>query len=534
MPASRILGPIKAAFKREDDNAVETPYGPPVVKDYAGVAGSLESVSPQPSDGTSSWNATTAENHPQSPQNTTTAQASINPFDARADVTSSRIVERAETQETKGENGLNETQLRRLYDDEEIERFLTVFGTHISEITLPTSTQSEQPRKFRVLRSNFADGLPEDIKFVPVEEGGDSDAETDVGEPWTYLSQEVSSTLGTPTSTSGPSEPSELVHTPTPRYLSARVAALLISKLPPNPAIPTSEYRPRDAQLAGQRIYLSTYPYYAPLITDLMRLAAWSDWYRSARICMAWWVCWWLNSLLPAFLSLMLLSLLHQGTMKSRTLDDLRRRRRSAQETDELGDAMEGYGAGVSFFGTGSAPGVGLGGGDVGFKDLWELTKIFVKGKGKKEEQKVKQATSTTSDVGDNEVNNAREKGDWRKPMVKAMEDFADLNERVRNIFIWRRRRSSQVYALVLALLILFATLVPAQIIAKISYAAIGLFYWFGIPVILAMPPDTFKRLPRPFADAPSDAEYAIGLINTRLAHGESVLPTARRAQRQP
>jgi len=48
------------------------------------------------------------------------------------------------------------------------------------------------------------------------------------------------------------------------------------------------------------------------------------------------------------------------------TLADLRGRRRLAREAEELGHAIEYPGEAMSFAGTGSVPGVGIGGGDMG------------------------------------------------------------------------------------------------------------------------------------------------------------------------
>ncbi|KAG8727176.1 hypothetical protein FRC12_022733 [Ceratobasidium sp. 428] len=311
-----------------------------------------------------------------------------------------------------------------------------------------------------------------------------------------------------------------------------------MSKLPPTPIGPSSKFRLGAARLAGQRVYFSTYPFYAPFIADLMKLAAWADWHRSARVCAVWWVFWWFNMLLPALLGKVLFSLVRRGIMRNPTLGELRKRRQVAQEADELSEAMEGHGAAASFLGTGSVPGVGQGGGDMGFRDLFKLTKLITKGKGRKGKEKAKQATNAVTsqigaDVDDEEVDHANEKEDWRNSTLKALEDCADFHERVRNLFIWRREPSSRMYAIVLTVLTLFVALTPAQILAKLSYGAIGFFYWFGVPVILALPSEAFKRLPPPLADIPSDSEYAMSLISARVAHGESVIPVSRRTRRQ-
>ncbi|KAG8704148.1 hypothetical protein FRC08_002394 [Ceratobasidium sp. 394] len=547
MPVPKILAPIRDTLKRdkgkgERNEPINEPHESPVARDYATVPelsrsdSDMSIVSAHPQDGApASQKVTTLEEYPLLPAGATTSQTSVNLLDARAELASARIVEKTEAELDEEEDALSDTQLRRLYDDEEVERFLTVFATHVNEITLAPSTQNEKPKKVRLIRSNFADGRPGNIRIVPIEDEDETDAETDVDEPWTYLNPDEAPKAAATAPTH--MQQAKPAHKP-PRYLSARVAAFLMTKLPPTPITPPSKFRLGAARLAGQRMYFSTYPFYAPFIADLMGLAAWSDWHRSTRVCAVFWVFWWFNMLLPALLGKILFALLRRGIMRNPTLGELRKRRRIAEEADELGDAMEGHGAAASFLGTGSMPGIGEGGGDMGFRDLFKLTKLITKGKGKKGKEKAKQAASTVvpqvgADVDEGEVNHANEKDDWRKSTLKAMEDFADFHERVRNLFIWRREQSSRAYALVLALLTLFVALTPAQVLAKLSYAAIGFFYWFCVPVILALPPDAFKRLPPPLADIPSDAEYAMSLISARVAHGESVIPASRRTRRE-
>lgn len=62
------------------------------------------------------------------------------------------------------------------------------------------------------------------------------------------------------------------------------------------------------------------------------------------------------------------------------------------------------------------------------------------------------------------------------------------------SLFLWRREMSSRIYTLVLSTVILFTALAPAQLLAKVTYAIIGIIYWFVVPVVLAMPPEGRKR----------------------------------------
>ena len=59
------------------------------------------------------------------------SQTSVNAIDSQSDLASSRaapLAEPANDESGEEEHGLRDHQLRRLYDDEEIERFLSVFA----------------------------------------------------------------------------------------------------------------------------------------------------------------------------------------------------------------------------------------------------------------------------------------------------------------------------------------------------------------------------------------------------------------------
>lgn len=63
----------------------------------------------------------------------------------------------------------------------------------------------------------------------------------------------------------------------------------------------------------------------------------------------------------------------------------------------------------------------------------------------------------------------------------------------------------------------------PAQILAKATYAGLGFFYWFLIPVLCAMTRRQRAMIPSPLYDIPTDAEYAMEVIAHRIAVGGSV-----------
>ncbi|KAJ1302740.1 hypothetical protein OPQ81_003052 [Rhizoctonia solani] len=392
---------------------------------------------------------------------------------------------------------------------------------HVTEVTLAPSVTTAEHKKMAVLRSNGQGGQGLETEVFDV----DSDGETDSDEPWTYLNQPdaTGGTTGTTTTSeylpSVENQPSPHPYQP-PTYLSARVAAWIIPKLPPAPIGPPHKFKISTFRLAGQRLYVSTYPFYAPFFRDLAKLATWSDWSRSARI---------------------LVSLLRRRVMPYPSLKALRERRRLARQANDIGDAMEGHGAATSFFGTRAVPGMGQGGGDMGIRDMFKLVRVVTKGKSKKGKDKIKRAGSNAAaqvglSSGDDEEDALQRQlaeDDWRTSTVKIMEDLADLHERVRNLWLWRRERSSRIYALILTIIVLFAALAPAQTIAKTTYAIIGIFYWFVIPVLLAMPPEARKRIPPPLFDVPTDSEYAISLMSIRVARGESIIPASLRGGRE-
>ncbi|KAJ1302741.1 hypothetical protein OPQ81_003052 [Rhizoctonia solani] len=351
---------------------------------------------------------------------------------------------------------------------------------HVTEVTLAPSVTTAEHKKMAVLRSNGQGGQGLETEVFDV----DSDGETDSDEPWTYLNQPdaTGGTTGTTTTSeylpSVENQPSPHPYQP-PTYLSARVAAWIIPKLPPAPIGPPHKFKISTFRLAGQRLYVSTYPFYAPFFRDLAKLATWSDWSRSARI---------------------LVSLLRRRVMPYPSLKALRERRRLARQANDIGDAMEGHGAATSFFGTRAVPGMGQGGGDMGIRDMFKLVRVVTKGKSKKGKDKIKRAGSNAAaqvglSSGDDEEDALQRQlaeDDWRTSTVKIMEDLADLHER-----LWPRRKPLQKQ------------------------------------LLLAMPPEARKRIPPPLFDVPTDSEYAISLMSIRVARGESIIPASLRGGRE-
>ncbi|CAE6406596.1 unnamed protein product [Rhizoctonia solani] len=560
MPSpSKLIAPLKDAVKRHKGSG-DQPTGslsappaqePCVARDYVTI--------PPPSQEAPEGNPVTqpvptATNDKVDPsavlRNQTQASGeAVHPLDVQSDLASAYTAKYTDIIETgsednEGEQELTDAQLRRLYDDEEIERFLTVFSKLVTEVTLAPSVVSGSNKKTAVLRSNGQGGQGLEVDVYDAE---DSDTETDVDEPWTHFnSSDGQSTIDKPpTTTPGRSSfvetQPQLHQSPAPTYLSARIAAWIIPRLPHTPMSPPHRFKISTFRLAGQRIYLGTYPFYTPFLADLARLAAWSDWNRSARVCTVWWIFWYFNLLLPALFGKILVSLMRRRVMPHPSLKALRERRRLARGAEEVGDAVEGHGAAASFFGTRGVPGMGQGGGDMGVRDILKLTRTIIRGKSKKEKERLKDAGSRaaaqmglSSEEGEGDpLQRQLDEEDWRTSALKIMEDIADFHERVRNLWLWRREQSSRIYALVLTMIFLFITFAPAQTLAKTTYAVIGVFYWFIIPVLLAIPPEARKRIPPPLFDIPTDAEYAMSLMNIRVAKGESIVPNSLRGSRE-
>jgi GRAM domain-containing protein 4 len=92
---------------------------------------------------------------------------------------------------------------------------------------------------------------------------------------------------------------------------------------------------------------------------------------------------------------------------------------------------------------------------------------------------------------------------------------------------------------------VFFIGLLPTKLIIKLASFSVGVLFWHGIPVVLAMPRRCassvsplligfdayvlFIRLPPPLTFVPTDAEYAMDIISQRVALGLPVRPTKSR-----
>nr|GAT44180.1 predicted protein [Mycena chlorophos] len=352
----------------------------------------------------------------------------------------------------------SEQQLRDLYDTDEIDRFLSLFSAHVSEVHIQ-----------------------------------DDHAPCDDEEEPHYQ----------------------------PSTLSEHIAARYILPRLPKNGRPAPLFTLGRLRLNTERLYLSTWPVYAPFLSSLSALARWEDQRRSLIFCSMYWVLWYYNLLLPSLVLRVLYSLLRRKLWSYPTLAELNAHREQIDRSNEFGRELT-----ARFSATSS----------LGIRELWRLFRVFNKPKKTKakklagagsQESLLSQEATTVFDS--DKVADTSEENDVKRLVLKVMAEIADLHERVKNIFIWRRPASSRVYAIVVFIVFLVTLLVPTKYLAKLVYFVLGFLYWHVIPVIAALPPSERAKLPPAFSDAPSDAEYAMELISRRVAAGLDVRPSRSR-----
>ncbi|KAJ4499630.1 hypothetical protein C8R41DRAFT_915363 [Lentinula lateritia] len=376
----------------------------------------------------------------------------------------------------------SEEQLRRLYDEEEVSRFLHLFAAHVTEVQLPEST--------------------------PV---GTQNVTT--SDRW------PKETSGTVENLNGEVEPN-FNPSEDKQTLSEGIAFRYILPLLPPPPLPPPPFSLGRLRLATQRLYLSTWPVYVPFFHHLVALCTWRDRRRSARYCMIFWVLWYYNLLLPTFFLRIFYALIRRKIFTYPTLMELKQRRKQVDKANELGEEISLRLSTSSF----------------GLKEIWRISRIFTKSNRNKSTQKsnigLDKPNGGVDDptVLDNTKESQKET-DVKRAVLLAMNDVADLHERIKNIFIWRRPASSRVYGTALCFCCILTLLLPAQYIAKLVYFLGGAFFWHIIPILAALPSEDRARIPPAFQDVPTDAEFAMEVISRRIAAGLDVNPSKRSSQ---
>ncbi|ESK86647.1 hypothetical protein Moror_9708 [Moniliophthora roreri MCA 2997] len=410
--------------------------------------------------------------------------------------------------ETKSE--LSESQLRELYDNEEIERFLALFAANVTEVQIP---KSPPVGHFRT----------EHIR-----------SETDEKHHSASESPSLSEDIAL-------------------KYL--------LPILPPPP--PSYPFTLGRLRLTTQRLYLSIVPAYWSFLQRLVKLAIWEDKAKSTTYCCIYWFLWYHNLLLPSLVLRTLYCLVRRRIFPYPTIAELRERRAEIDRAEELGDEVSARLVSSSGFGV---------------REMWRIFRVFTKSekpkesmnketaKGKGKDKKGKgigkekmhfddqaphseqvEAESEYQQPEDHEVDvnvqddaivldnpsDTLKERDLKRSALHFATEIADLHERIHNLFIWRRPKSSWNYGMLIFLCFLITLIVPAQYIAKLFYFIVGVLFWHVAPVIAALPREDRARLPPILADVPTDSDFAMELISQRIAAGLDVRPPRHRKRQK-
>ncbi|KAH7883573.1 hypothetical protein F5I97DRAFT_1539034 [Phlebopus sp. FC_14] len=382
---------------------------------------------------------------------------------------------------------LSEAQLRRLYDEEEVKRFMNVFSVYVTEVRVPgASTVSD----------NIQSTLSTEYENLPSPIGHDG--------PYPL--------------TIPPLPPH-----PTERFLSERIAQTYVLPYLPLASHTSPPFTVKRLRVTAQRLYLATVPPYQAFLLDLVHLALWKDKRRSMMFCTCFWTLWFYDLLLPALMFRILWCLLRRRLLPYPSLNELQERQQDAVRARRFGEELQER----------------LSSSIIGPKDIWTLFKSYrtsIRNRERAPWQNTSLRPELTGATGscpddepiDNEPavpenGDSEEEQDLRRDFLQLLNEVADIHERVKKPSV------SQRYAYLLTVTAFGVLFLPAQYIAKLVYMFGGIIFWHVAPIIAALRPEERARIPPPFADAPTDAEYAIELITKRVASGDySVLPASK------
>ncbi|KAJ6621738.1 hypothetical protein B0H10DRAFT_973230 [Mycena sp. CBHHK59/15] len=424
-------------------------------------------------------------------------------------VEESLVLDKSADETDAVERELSEQQLRDLYDSEEIDRFLSLFSAYVTDVQL----HDIAPPLSRGVDGKFD---------VPISNNGST-----VNLSPTDIENQDWDTIGASEVSRPPSPPSLLSGPPTTKTVSEAIAARYLTPLLPMTPLPPPLFTLGRLRLTTQRLYLVIQPTYGPFFVSLVDLAEWKDKPKSSIYCAVFWILWYQNLLLPCLFLRIFYSIIRRRLFSYPTLAEMRAHRQEIDRANEFGQEISARFSASS---------------SLGMKELWRLFKVFNKSKkskvkkfansqvrdralqeGPMDDGDTEQEVNTVLD-SDNTKEDSKE-NDVKRALLAAMSEIADLHERVKNIFIWRRPASSRTYSIALFFLFLLTLLMPAKYIAKLTYFVGGLLFWHVVPVIAALPQADRARLPPAFADVPTDAEYAMELISQRVAAGLDVIP---------
>ncbi|KAI0655105.1 hypothetical protein C8Q70DRAFT_924356 [Cubamyces menziesii] len=402
----------------------------------------------------------------------------------------------------KDEEELSEVQLRELYDDEEIDRFLHLFSTYVREVRATDSLSSSS----NVARTASASAPALSDTLAP---SGDAPPTSTTSESWT----------GT-------------------RSLSERIAVDFFLPLLPPPRPPPPEFSLSRLKQTAQRLYVALEPLYSMLLLPILRLATWQDTKKSFAYCALYWILWYHGLLFSALMLCLLYPLLRRRLHPYPSLEELRAHRNRIDRSNTFG-SMLATRLSVS-------PSLGV-------KDMWDLfrdyrhTRKLKKAKGGQKNNSEEDNKANASDSAsihsiateqpdaNHEVQDLTanvEEEDLKRLGLYLLSEAADLLERIKNIFLWRNPSASVFYGAVLFCWFVLGMLPAKYLIRYVGFLAGG-FFWHVIPVLAAIPPSERRRIPPPLSSVPTDAEYAMELISQRVARGLPVRPKRRKGRRR-
>ncbi|KAH9950357.1 hypothetical protein B0H21DRAFT_785156 [Amylocystis lapponica] len=404
----------------------------------------------------------------------------------------------------KAEEGLSETQLRELYDDEEIERFLHIFSAYVREVKNANTPRIVHPGQ----RSEVSNTTPDSVLDTDDEDHIEDD-------DWVPIHE-----------TKDIPSPPPLPPRPVPsRSISERIALDYIVPLLPAQPPPPPAFSLHRLKLTIQRVYISLEPTYKPPILRLIQLATWEDTNTSLVYCTAYWFLWYHNFLLPALVLRILYSLVRRRILPYPSLTELRAHRQEVDRAKDFSSAVTTRIAAAPTFDA---------------QDVWQLFQDLNRARKVKKaaRDKAKSTNASEYDLGtpgeeqdeieltedptpeDTPINDV----DVKRTAMSALNEIADVHERIKNIFLWRQPTVSIMYGMIL-IGAFFFTLLPAKYLVKLSGLAVGILFWHAVPIIVKIPPSDRARIPPPFNNVPTDADYAMELISQRVARGLDVKP---------
>ncbi|KAI0692762.1 hypothetical protein BC835DRAFT_1277038 [Cytidiella melzeri] len=381
------------------------------------------------------------------------------------------------------EEEMSEAQLRQLYEEEEIDRFLQLFANYIREVKVPQI--QELTGKTSLLDATAALGMDAES-----DEEGMSPASTHEGTPKGSPPRPETTAMGT----------------------AEWVASQLMPFLPPAP--PSPPFTVRGVRLLTHRALVIVFHTYIPTLSKTVRLATWTDPKVSLKYCILYWFLWFHDLLLAGLIARVAYSLLRRKYLPYPNLEELRQRRKEEDRADDVAKQI------ITRLAISPVEHV---------TDLWQTFKEYRSSRKKEKPEAamsepppeiVVEDTTVTEDTKLPSEDDILVDNNMYGPIFEIATRIADVHERMRNLFLWRRPHVSMMFAFVL-LGMFFVSLLPSKYLCKLVGLSVGVLFWHVIPVIAAMP----GRLPAPLEFVPTDAEYAMDLISQRVALGLPVQP---------